>query len=198
MPFSLPELPYATNALEPHMGSKTFSYHHAKHHNAYVVNLNGLIDGTDLADKTLEEIIQTTVDDTAKAGVFNNAAQVWNHTFFWNSMKPGGGGAPSGDLAAKIDGDLGGLDKFRADFKAAGATQFGSGWVWLVSDNGTLKIMKTPNAETPLTKGVIPLVTCDVWEHAYYLDYRNRRPDFLQTFLDHLINWDFATANLVG
>ena len=198
MSFSLPDLPYATDALEPHISSETFSYHHAKHHNAYVVNLNGLVDGTDLADKSLEEIIQATAGDAAKAGVFNNAAQVWNHTFFWNSMKPGGGGAPSGDLAAKIDNDLGGLDKFKADFKAAGVTQFGSGWAWLVSDGGTLKIMKTPNAETPLTQGAVPLITCDVWEHAYYLDYQNRRPDFLQTFLDNLINWDFATTNLIG
>ena len=198
MAFTLPDLPYAPDALEPHMSANTFSFHHGKHHNTYVVNLNGLIDGTDLADKSLEEIIHASADDPSKAGLFNNAAQVWNHTFFWNSMKPGGGGAPTGELAAKIDSDLGGLDKFKEDFKAAGATQFGSGWAWLVSDGGTLKIVKTANAETPLTQGVTPLLTCDVWEHAYYLDYQNRRPDFLQTFLDHLVNWDFAAANLTG
>lgn len=198
MPFSLPDLPYSADALEPHMSANTFSFHHGKHHNTYVVKLNEMIEGTDLADKSLEEIIQATAGVADKAGIFNNAAQVWNHTFFWNSMKPNGGGAPSGDLAAKIDADFGSLENFKKEFTAAGIGQFGSGWAWLVSDAGKLKIVKTPNAETPLTQGVTPLLTCDVWEHAYYLDYQNKRPDFLAAFLDNLVNWDFAAANLAG
>jgi len=197
MAFELPALPYEKNALEPHMSANTFDFHHGKHHNTYVVNLNGLLEGSDLAGKSLEEIIMATAGDAAKAGMFNNAAQVWNHTFFWNSMKPNGGGAPSGDLAAKIDADFGSFDAFKDAFKQAGATQFGSGWAWLVvGDGGKLEVVKTPNAETPLTQGKTPLLTCDVWEHAYYLDYQNRRPDFLAAFLDNLANWDFAAENL--
>jgi len=197
MAFELPALPYEKNALEPHMSANIFDFHHGKHHNTYVVNLNGLLEGSDLAGKSLEEIIMATAGDAAKAGMFNNAAQVWNHTFFWNSMKPGGGGAPSGDLAAKIDADFGSFDAFKDAFKQAGATQFGSGWAWLVvGDGGKLEVVKTPNAETPLTQGKTPLLTCDVWEHAYYLDYQNRRPDFLAAFLDNLANWDFAAENL--
>lgn len=199
MAFELPALPYEKDALEPHMSANTFDFHHGKHHNTYVVNLNGLLDGSDLAGKSLEEIIMATAGDSSKAGMFNNAAQVWNHTFFWNSMKPGGGGAPSGDLAAKIDADFGSLDKFKEAFKQAGATQFGSGWAWLVvGDGGKLEVVKTPNAENPMTQGKTPLLTCDVWEHAYYLDYQNRRPDFLAAFLDHLVNWDFAAENLAN
>ncbi len=199
MAFELPALPYAKDALEPHMSANTFSFHHEKHHNTYVVNLNKLLEGSDLAGKSLEEIIKATAGDASKAGVFNNAAQVWNHTFFWNSMKPGGGGAPSGDLAAKIDEAFGSLDGFKDAFKDAGATQFGSGWAWLVAgEGGKLEVVKTPNAENPMTQGKTPLLTCDVWEHAYYLDYQNRRPDFLATFLDSLVNWDFAAANLAG
>jgi len=199
MAFELPALPYAKDALEPHMSANTFSFHHEKHHNTYVVNLNGLIDGTDLAGKSLEEIVSATAGNPDKAGVFNNAAQVWNHTFFWHSMKPSGGGAPTGDLAAKIDADFGSFDAFKDAFKAAGATQFGSGWAWLVvGDGGKLEVVKTPNAETPLTQGKTPLLTCDVWEHAYYLDYQNRRPDFLASFLDNLANWDFAAENLAN
>jgi len=197
MAFELPALPYEKNALEPHMSANTFDFHHGKHHNTYVVNLNGLLDGSDLAGKSLEEIIMATAGDAAKAGMFNNAAQVWNHTFFWNSMKPGGGGAPSGDLAAKIDADFGSFDAFKDAFKQAGATQFGSGWAWLVvGAGGKLEVVKTPNAENPMTQGKTPLLTCDVWEHAYYLDYQNRRPDFLAAFLDNLANWDFAAENL--
>ncbi|BBK43753.1 superoxide dismutase [Allostella vacuolata] len=196
MAFELPPLPYAPNALEPHMSANTFSFHHAKHHQAYVTNLNNLIKDTPLADKSLEEIIQATAADASKAGVFNNAAQVWNHTFFWNSMKPSGGGAPSGDLAAKIDAAFGSLAKFKEEFKAAAVGQFGSGWAWLVLDGSDLKIVKTGNAGTPMTSGQKALLTVDVWEHAYYLDYQNRRPDFVQTFLDHLVNWDFAAKNL--
>jgi Fe-Mn family superoxide dismutase len=180
------------------MSANTFSFHHAKHHNAYVTNLNNLIKDTPLASKSLEEIIHAVAGDAAKAGVFNNAAQVWNHTFFWSSMKPGGGGKPSGDLLARIEKDLGGFDKFKEDFKAAAVGQFGSGWAWLVEEKGTLKITKTGNADTPMVHGQKALLTVDVWEHAYYLDYQNRRPDFVQAFLDHLANWDFAAANLKG
>jgi len=199
MAFELPALPYEKNALEPHMSANTFDFHHGKHHNTYIVNLNGMLDGSDLAVASLEDIIKATAGDPAKAGMFNNAAQVWNHTFFWNSMKSNGGGAPTGELAAKIDSDLGGFDAFKDAFKAAGATQFGSGWAWLVvGDGGKLEVVKTPNAETPLTQGKTPLLTCDVWEHAYYLGYQNRRPDFLASFLDNLANWDFAAENLAN
>ena len=196
MAFELPPLPYAPNALEPHMSAHTFSFHHAKHHQAYVTNLNNLIKDTPLADKSLEDIIMATAADASKIGVYNNAAQVWNHTFFWNSMKPQGGGAPSGELAKRIDATFGSLAKFKDEFKAAAVGQFGSGWGWLVLDGGELKIVKTGNAGTPMTSGQKALLTVDVWEHAYYLDYQNRRPDFVQTFLDHLVNWDFVAKNL--
>ncbi|EKE75599.1 superoxide dismutase [Oceanibaculum indicum] len=198
MPFELPALPYAQNALEPHISANTFSFHHGKHHNTYVVNLNKMIDGTPLASKSLEEIILDSAGDASKAGIFNNAAQVWNHTFFWHSMKPGGGGKPTGKIAKMIDESFGSYEKFAEEFKAAGAGQFGSGWAWLVEDGGKLAVMKTPNAELPMTKGKKALLTCDVWEHAYYLDYQNRRPDFLAAFLDHLVNWDFAEKNLAA
>lgn len=198
MPFELPALPYAQNALEPHISANTFSFHHGKHHNTYVVNLNKMIDGTPLASKSLEEIILDSAGDASKAGIFNNAAQVWNHTFFWHSMKPGGGGKPTGKISAMIDESFGSYEKFAEEFKAAGAGQFGSGWAWLVEDGGKLAVMKTPNAELPMTKGKKALLTCDVWEHAYYLDYQNRRPDFLAAFLDHLVNWDFAEKNLAA
>ena len=196
MAFELPALPYDKTALEPHISAQTFEFHHGKHHNTYVVNLNKLVEGTDLADASLEDIIVKSRGDAAKAGVFNNAAQVWNHTFFWNSMKPNGGGAPSGDLARHIDADFGGLDKFKEAFKNAATTQFGSGWAWLVVKDGKLEVVKTGNAETPVGTGATPLLTIDVWEHAYYLDYQNRRPDFVQSFLDNLVNWDFAAENL--
>lgn len=196
MAFELPPLPYADTALEPHMTAKTFSFHHAKHHQAYVTNLNNLVKDTPLADASLEDVIKASAGDAAKAGIFNNAAQVWNHTFFWNSMKPNGGGKPTGAIAAKIDADLGGYDKFVEAFKTAGTTQFGSGWAWLVVEDGKLKVTKTGNADTPLVHGQTALLTIDVWEHAYYLDYQNRRPDFISAFLDHLVNWDFANANL--
>lgn len=197
MSITLPNLPYAKDALVPHISANTLDFHHGKHHAAYVTNLNGLIDGTDLAGRSLEDIIKAVAGDASKAGVFNNAAQVWNHTFYWHSMKANGGGKPTGDLASKIDSDFGSFEEFVTQFKQAGATQFGSGWAWLVLEKGTLKIVKTANAETPLTQeGVTPLMTCDVWEHAYYLDFQNRRPDYLTTFLDHLVNWDFAAENL--
>ena len=196
MAFELPPLPYAKNALEPHMSAQTLDFHHGKHHQAYVTNLNNLVKDTPLAGQSLEQIIQATVKDESKAGIFNNAAQVWNHSFFWNCMKPNGGGAPTGALAQKINAAFGSFDKFKEQFKQAAATQFGSGWAWLVSDGGQLKVTKTPNAVNPMAQGQTALLTCDVWEHAYYLDYQNRRPDFVQTFLDKLVNWDFVAKNL--
>jgi Fe-Mn family superoxide dismutase len=196
MPITLPDLPYAPAALEPHISARTFEFHHGKHHKAYVDNTNKLIEGTDLAGRDLEAIIRAAAADPAKKGLFNNAAQVWNHSFFWQCLKAGGGGKPTGKVAAKIDAELGGYEKFAADFKNAGVTQFGSGWAWLVLKDGRLAIVQTPNAETPLTRGEKPLLVCDVWEHAYYLDYQNRRPDFLQAFLDHLVSWEFVNANL--
>ena len=196
MAFELPALPFAEDALEPYYSARTLSFHHGKHHKAYVDNLNKLITGTDLESKPLEEIILLAAGDAAKAGMFNNAAQVWNHTFFWHCMKPGGGGKPSGELAARIDAAFGGYDKFVEQFKAAAVGRFGSGWGWLVLEGSELKIVSTPNAETPLAKGQKALLTVDVWEHAYYLDYQNRRPDFVQAFLDHLVNWDFVAENL--
>lgn len=196
MSFELPALPYAQDALEPHISAETLGFHHGKHHNAYVVNLNGLIAGTDLEGQSLEAIMQSTAGDEAKAGVFNNAAQVWNHTFYWHSMSPNGGGQPSGALAARIAEDFGSFDTFVAAFKSAGATQFGSGWAWLVLKEGKLQIVKTANADCPLTDGAVPLLTMDVWEHAYYLDFQNRRPDYIETFLTKLANWSFAAQNL--
>jgi Fe-Mn family superoxide dismutase len=196
MAFELPPLPYAKNALEPHMSAQTLDFHHGKHHQAYVTNLNNLVKDLSLADQSLEQIIKATAKDESKAGIFNNAAQVWNHTFFWNCMKPNGGGAPTGALAEKINTAFGSFDKFKEQFKQAAATQFGSGWAWLVSDGDQLKVTKTPNAVNPMAQGQTALLTCDVWEHAYYLDYQNRRPDFVQTFLDKLVNWDFVAKNL--
>ncbi len=196
MTFTLSPLPYATDALAPYMSAETFSFHHAKHHQAYVTNLNGLLEGKPLANESLEAVITTAAKDPAMAGVFNNAAQVWNHTFFWSSMKPGGGGKPTGKIADMMDRDLGGYDEFVKAFKAAATTQFGSGWAWLVQDGDKLAVTKTGNADLPLVHGKKALLTCDVWEHAYYIDYQNRRPDFVQAYLDHLVNWDFANVNL--
>ena len=197
MAFELPSLPFAIDALEPHISARTFEFHHGKHHAAYVTNLNNLTKDTDLASKSLEEVIKVAAADLpAKQGIFNNAAQVWNHTFFWNCLKKGGGGKPGAKLLARIEADLGGFDKFKEDFKNAAVTQFGSGWAWLVLDGGKLKITKTANADLPLAHGQKALLTVDVWEHAYYLDWQNRRPDFVQCFLDNLVNWDFVEANL--
>lgn len=196
MPFELPPLPYAQNALEPHISANTLSFHHGKHHKAYVDNLNKLVEGTDLANKSLVEVIKASAGDASKAGIFNNAAQVWNHTFYWKSMKPNGGGEPQGELLKKINADFGSFEKFKEEFKTAGATQFGSGWAWLVLEGDKLKVVKTPNAEVPFTKGQIPLLTMDVWEHAYYLDYQNKRPDYIDTFLGKVVNWEFAAQNL--
>lgn len=198
MPFELPALPYAPNALEPHMSARTFEFHHGKHHKAYVDTLNTLVPGTPFEKSSLEEIIKATHGDDKNTKVYNNAAQIWNHTFFWNSMKPQGGGAPSGDLAKLIDRAFGDLASFKAKFKDAALTQFGSGWAWLVlNKGGELEVVKTPNAVCPLATGHKPIITCDVWEHAYYIDYQNRRGDMVQTFLDKLVNWDFAAKNLV-
>jgi Fe-Mn family superoxide dismutase len=198
MAIDLPTLPYAQNDLEPHYTAKTISYHYGKHHKAYVDNLNKLIAGTDLEGKPLDAIIMASAGNAQRAGVFNNGAQVWNHTFFWNSMKPHGGGKPQGSVAGKIDQAFGSYEKFCELFKAAAAGRFGSGWAWLVVEGGALKIATTPNAETPMTSKQTPLLTVDVWEHAYYLDYQNRRPDYVQAFLDFLANWDFVAANLAN
>ncbi|WP_067173842.1 superoxide dismutase [Sulfurospirillum sp. UCH001] len=198
MAITLPALPYEANALEPYITANTLSFHHGKHHQTYVTNLNNLIQGGELADKTLEEIILAVANKPEKIGIFNNAAQVWNHTFYWNSMKKGGGGAPTGAIASKINEDFGSYDAFVDAFKNAGLTQFGSGWAWLVLDGGKLKITKTANADTPMAHDQKAILTVDVWEHAYYLDYQNRRADYLDLFLKHLVNWDFANANLKG
>jgi Fe-Mn family superoxide dismutase len=194
--FTLPALPYAQEALEPHISARTLSFHYGKHHQTYLDNLNKLVAGTDLAGKPLEAIIRDTAGKPDKAGLFNNSAQVWNHTFFWQSMKPKGGGAPKGKLAERIKAAFGSFDAFKTAFSEAAMTQFGSGWAWLVQEGDTLKIVKTANADTPLAHGQTPLLTCDVWEHAYYLDYQNRRKDFVQAFLDHLANWDFAASQM--
>lgn len=198
MAYKLPPLPYDYTALEPYISKKTLEFHHDKHHAAYVNNYNAAVAGTDLDSISLEAAIKAVAGDPAKAGIFNNAAQAWNHSFYWNCIKPNGGGIPTGTLAAKIEADFGSFDKFVEAFKTAGATQFGSGWAWLVLDNGTLKVTKTLNAENPMTVGQIPLLTMDVWEHAYYLDYQNRRPDYISDFITKLINWDFVAANLVA
>jgi len=199
MAFTQLPLPFATDALESYgMKAETFEYHYGKHHAAYVTNLNNLTKDTELANKSLEEVIQIAFKDSAKAGIFNNAAQVWNHSFFWNCLKPAGGGAPTGALAAKIEQDFGSFEKFKEEFSTAAATQFGSGWAWLVDDGGTLKVMKTPNAENPLAHGKKALLTIDVWEHAYYIDFKNARPGFIKNFLDNLVNWDFVAANFAA
>jgi Fe-Mn family superoxide dismutase len=190
MAFSLPDLPYAKDALAPFLSQETLEYHHDKHHNAYVTNLNGLIDGTDNAGKSLEQIIAA-----AEGPLFNNAAQVWNHTFYWNCMKPGGGGAPAGDLAKAIESAFGSFDDFKKELTAAAVSQFGSGWAWLVLENGALKITKTGNADLPLKHGQTALLTIDVWEHAYYVDYRNLRPKYVETYLNSLVDWEFVAAN---
>lgn len=196
MAFELPPLPYPSNALEPYTSARTLEFHHGKHHQTYVTTLNKLVEGSPMERMSLEELIKATYKDESKAGVFNNAAQVWNHTFFWNCMKPNGGGAPKGDIAQAIERDLGGIAKFDEEFKKAAVGQFGSGWAWLVIDKGKLKITHTQNGVDPLPLGQTALLTCDVWEHAYYLDYQNRRPDFVQALLDHLVNWDFVAQNL--
>jgi len=194
----LPELPYARNALAPHISERTLEFHHGKHHAAYVTNANNLIKDTPLAGKSVEAIVMEAAGDAAKAGLFNNAAQIWNHTFFWNSMSPAGGGQPSGSLGKRINADFGSFDKFCEAFQTAAVSQFGSGWAWLVEDKGKLAVTKTANADTPMVHGQKALLTVDVWEHAYYLDYQNRRPDFVKTFLETLANWEFVESNIAG
>lgn len=197
---TLPDLPYAKNALEPHISAETLEFHHDKHHAAYVNKLNELLPGSGLEGKELDEIIKATAGDSSKANIFNQAAQVWNHTFYWNCLTANGGGEPTGDLKAKIEEAFGSYAKFREEFKNAAVSQFGSGWAWLVADSvgGQLSIIKTANADTPLAHNQVAVLTCDVWEHAYYIDYRNRRPDYVDTFLDKLVNWDYANAKYKG
>lgn len=194
----LPALPYAQDALAPVVSAATLSFHYGKHHKTYVDNLNKLVAGTELAEASLEQVIAAVAGKADKVGVFNNAAQTWNHTFFWNSLKPGGGGAPTGEVAKAIDAAFGSAGNFSKEFANAAVTQFGSGWAWLVADKGAVRIMKTANADTPLTMGVTPILTIDVWEHAYYLDYQNRRADFVAAVIEKLLNWDFANANLAA
>ena len=194
MSIKFPDLPYALDALEPHVSARTLGFHHGKHHKGYVDKLNAAIDGTELAELPLEEIIRTS-HESGDTGVFNNAAQTWNHTFLWHSMSPNGGGEPSGPLAAAIVERFESLDGFRSQFKASALAQFGSGWTWLVKGENGLDIVNTGNADVPLLYGQTPLLTLDVWEHAYYLDYQNQRNVYVDTFLEHLINWDFAAEN---
>jgi Fe-Mn family superoxide dismutase len=196
-PFILPDMPYDQNALEPYISSETLDYHHKKHHKTYVNNLNNLLSEHELQQSRLEEIIHKS-NNMKLTAIFNNAAQVWNHTFYWHSIQPGGGGKPEGDLYNKICQDFGTFENFTTQFKQNGLAQFGSGWVWLVNENGALKIVKTSNAHSPITSQQYPILTCDVWEHAYYIDYRNRRMDYLDIFVEKLINWDFANKNFTN
>jgi Fe-Mn family superoxide dismutase len=193
MSFTLPELPYSYDALAPYMSRETLEYHHDKHHKAYVDNGNKLLAGSGLEGKSLEEIVKGSHGKNAP--LFNNAGQHYNHLHYWQWMKPNGGGDKiPGKLKAAIDSDLGGLEKMKADFSAAGAGQFGSGWAWIEVKGGKLAISKTPNGENPLVNGATPILGCDVWEHSYYIDYRNRRPDYLKAFLDHLVNWEHVES----
>lgn len=196
MSITLPDLPYGKDALEPHISAKTLEFHHGKHHNAYVTNLTKLIAGTPMENLSLEEIIMKSAKDSSMTGIFNNAAQVWNHTFYWNCMKKNGGGKPSGKIGAAIDKAFGSYEKFIEEMKNAATTQFGSGWAWLVMEGDALKIMKTSNADTPMVHGAKALLTIDVWEHAYYLDWQNRRPDYAAAFLDNLVNWEFVESQM--
>jgi Fe-Mn family superoxide dismutase len=194
--FTLPKLPYAENALEPVISGRTLSFHYGKHHAGYVAKLNELVEGTPYAGRPLDEVVTRTAKDPAAKTIFNNAAQAWNHDFYWRSMRPKGGGMPGGSLAAAIERDFGGLTEFRNSFAKAAAGEFGSGWAWLVaSKDGKLKIATTDDADTPIVRGEKPLLTIDVWEHAYYLDYQNRRPDYIAAWLDKPINWEFAGKN---
>ena len=195
-PHVLPPLPYADNALAPVISAQTIGFHYGKHHKTYLDNLNKLVDGTPMAEMTLEQVIKASAGAADKAGLFNNAAQVWNHTFYWNGLRPNGGGAPGKELATRIETDFGSLEAMRKEIVTAATTQFGSGWAWLVEEGGKMKVVKTGNAENPLTRGMKPLMTIDVWEHAYYLDFQNRRADYVNALLDKLVNWEFVAANL--
>ena len=196
MTFELPSLPYANDALAPYMSSETLDFHHGKHHQTYVTNLNNLVKDTDMKDSSLEEIVVKSSKDSSMAGIFNNAGQHWNHILFWQCMKPKGGGSMPSELESRITSDLGGIDQFKEAFIQAGTTQFGSGWAWLAIDNGKLVVTKSPNASNPLVDGMKPILGCDVWEHSYYIDYRNKRPDYLKAFLDSLVNWEFVASQL--
>jgi len=197
-PFTLPPLPWPEDALSPQISATTIGFHYGKHHQGYVNNLNKLILDTTLADQSLETVIKATAGKVDQVAIFNNAAQVWNHTFYWNSLRPKGGGKPTGALAEQIDKDFGDFEKFKTEFAKAAVSQFGSGWAWLVKDSDKLVVVKTGNADTPIAHGQRPLLTIDVWEHAYYLDYQNRRADYVAAVLDHLINWEFAAQNLAA
>ena len=196
MTFELPSLPYANDALAPYMSSETLDFHHGKHHQTYVTNLNNLVKDTDMKDSSLEEIVVKSSKDSSMAGIFNNAGQHWNHILFWQCMKPNGGGSMPSELESRITSDLGGIDQFKEAFIQAGTTQFGSGWAWLAIDNGKLVVTKSPNASNPLVDGMKPILGCDVWEHSYYIDYRNRRPEYLDKFVENLINWEFVESLL--
>ena len=196
MTFELPSLPYASDALAPYMSSETLDFHHGKHHQTYVTNLNNLVKDTDMQDSSLEEIVVKSSKDPSMAGIFNNAGQHWNHILFWQCMKPNGGGSMPSELESRITSDLGGIDQFKEAFIQAGITQFGSGWAWLAIDNGKLVVTKSPNASNPLVDGMKPILSCDVWEHSYYIEYRNKRPDYLKAFLDSMVNWEFVASQL--
>jgi Fe-Mn family superoxide dismutase len=197
-PFALPPLPYPEDALAPVISANTLSLHHGKHHQAYIAKVNELVAGTEFEGQTLERIVLATSGRPDRNELFHNAAQAWNHDFYWRSMKPKGGGKPTAELATRIDAAFGSLSAFKQQFADAAVTQFGSGWAWLVSDGTGLKVVKTSNADLPLTKGHAPLLAVDVWEHAYYIDYQNRRPDYVRAVIDKLLNWEFAAENLAG
>lgn len=195
-PHALPPLPYPEDALDPVISARTIGFHYGKHHKAYLDNLNKLVAGTPMADMTLDEVVMASAGAADKTAVFNNAAQVWNHTFYWNGLRPNGGGKPGSELAARVEKDFGGYDAMRKELVTAASTQFGSGWAWLVEEGGKLKVVKTGNADNPMTQKMKPLLTIDVWEHAYYLDYQNRRADYINALLDKLVHWEFVAANL--
>ena len=196
MSFELPKLDYAKNGLAPIMSEETLDLHHGKHHQTYITNLNNFIKDTDMAGMSLEEIVHNSSKDKSKAGIFNNASQHWNHELFWKCMKPNGGGSMPKKLEDRIKSDLGSIEEFKKQFIQAGITQFGSGWCWLSISNGKLVVSKTPNAENPLIHNMKPILGCDVWEHSYYVDYRNRRPEYLENFFEKLVNWEFVESQL--
>lgn len=196
MSFELPSLPYANDALAPYMSAETLDFHHGKHHQTYVTNLNNLLKDNELQGASLEDIVVKSSKDTSMAGIFNNAGQHWNHILFWQCMKPNGGGSIPSELEARLNSDFGSVDQFKEAFIQAGTTQFGSGWAWLAIDNGKLVVTKSANASNPLVDGMKPILGCDVWEHSYYIDYRNKRPDYLKAFLDSLVNWEFVSSQL--
>jgi Fe-Mn family superoxide dismutase len=196
MSFELPSLPYANDALAPYMSAETLDFHHGKHHQTYVTNLNNLLKDNELQGGSLEDIVVKSSKDTSMAGIFNNAGQHWNHILFWQCMKPNGGGSIPSELEARLNSDFGSVDQFKEAFIQAGTTQFGSGWAWLAIDNGKLVVTKSANASNPLVDGMKPILGCDVWEHSYYIDYRNKRPDYLKAFLDSLVNWEFVASQL--